>query len=124
MVMCAGSNPALDHKQVHTLVYDIMNDKQRKDYEEHYEADFSFEVPKLSRFRVNAFNQHRGAAAVFRTVPSKVLTMDDLGMGKVFQDLAEKARGLVLVTARPAPVRVRHWRRWWTMSTKPVPNIF
>ncbi len=90
--------PALDHKQVHTLVYDIMNDKQRKDYEEHYEADFSFEVPKLSRFRVNAFNQHRGAAAVFRTVPSKVLTMDDLGMGKVFQDLAEKARGLVLVT--------------------------
>lgn len=90
--------PALDHKQVHTLVYDIMNDKQRKDYEEHYEADFSFEVPNLSRFRVNAFNQHRGAAAVFRTVPSKVLTMEDLDMGKVFRDLSEQARGLVLVT--------------------------
>jgi len=90
--------PALEHKQVHTLVYDIMNDKQRKEFEEHFEADFSFEVPKLSRFRVNAFNQHRGAAAVFRTVPSKVLTMDDLGMGKVFQDLSDKARGLVLVT--------------------------
>lgn len=54
--------PALDHKQVHTLVYDIMNDKQRKEYEENFETDFSFEVPKLSRFRVNAFNQHRGAA--------------------------------------------------------------
>lgn len=90
--------PALEHKQVHTLVYDIMNDKQRKDYEENFEADFSFEVPKLARFRVNAFNQHRGAAAVFRTVPSKVLTMDDLGMGKVFKDLSEQARGLVLVT--------------------------
>ncbi|WP_010324971.1 type IV pilus twitching motility protein PilT [Marinobacterium stanieri] len=90
--------PALDHKQVHTLVYDIMNDKQRKEYEENFEADFSFEVPNLSRFRVNSFNQHRGAAAVFRTVPSKVLTMDDLGMGKVFQDLSEKSRGLVLVT--------------------------
>ena len=90
--------PALEHKQVHTLVYDIMNDKQRKEYEENLEVDFSFEVPKLSRFRVNAFNQHRGAAAVFRTVPSKVLTLDDLGMGKVFQDLAEQARGLVLVT--------------------------
>ncbi len=90
--------PALDHKQVHTLVYDIMNDKQRKEYEENFEADFSFEVPKLARFRVNAFNQHRGAAAVFRTVPNKVLTMDDLGMGKVFRDLSEQARGLVLVT--------------------------
>ena len=90
--------PSLEHKQVHTLIYDIMNDKQRKDYEERYETDFSFEVPKLARFRVNAFNQNRGAAAVFRTIPSKVLTMDDLGMGKVFQDLSEKPRGLVLVT--------------------------
>lgn len=90
--------PAMEHKQVHTLVYDIMNDKQRKQFEEHLECDFSFEVPRLSRFRVNAFNQHRGAAAVFRTVPNKVLTMDDLGMGKVFKDLSEKARGLVLVT--------------------------
>jgi twitching motility protein PilT len=90
--------PALEHKQVHTLVYDIMNDKQRKEYEENFETDFSFEVPKLSRFRVNAFNQHRGAAAVFRTVPNKVLTLDDLGMGKVFRDLSEQARGLVLVT--------------------------
>ncbi len=90
--------PSLDHKQVHTLIYDIMNDKQRKDYEEQLETDFSFEVPKLARFRVNAYNQNRGAAAVFRTIPSKVLTMDDLGLGKVFCDLAEKPRGLVLVT--------------------------
>jgi twitching motility protein PilT len=90
--------PALEHKQVHTLIYDIMNDKIRKDYEDTMEADFSFEVPGLARFRVNAFNQNRGAAAVFRTIPSKVLSMETLGMGKVFQDLSSQARGLVLVT--------------------------
>ena len=90
--------PELEHKQVQSLIYDIMNDKTRKQYEDTFEADFSFEVPGLARFRVNAFNQNRGAAAVFRTIPSKVLTMDDLGMGKVFQDLSMQARGLVLVT--------------------------
>lgn len=90
--------PSLDHKQVHTLIYDIMNDKQRKVYEEELETDFSFEVPGLARFRVNAFNQNRGAAAVFRTIPSKVLSMDDLGMGQVFRNLADNPRGLVLVT--------------------------
>ncbi|QJD71934.1 type IV pilus twitching motility protein PilT [Marinobacterium sp. LSUCC0821] len=90
--------PSMEHKEVHALVYEIMNDKQRKEYEENLEADFSFEVPNLSRFRVNAFNQHRGAGAVFRTVPSKVLTMDQLGMGTVFKQLSDQPRGLVLVT--------------------------
>ncbi len=90
--------PALDHKEVHALVYDIMNDKQRKDYEEFLETDFSFEVPGVARFRVNAFNQNRGAGAVFRTIPTKVLTCDDLGLGQIFKDLALKPRGLVLVT--------------------------
>ena len=69
--------PALEHKDVHRLVYDIMNDKQRRDFEEDLETDFSFEVPNIARFRVNAFNQNRGAGAVFRTIPSKVLTMED-----------------------------------------------
>ena len=90
--------PAMDHKQVHGLIYDIMNDKQRKDYEEFLETDFSFEVPGIARFRVNAFNQNRGAGAVFRTIPSKVLSMEDLGLGKVFRDIAHFPRGLVLVT--------------------------
>ncbi|USE36512.1 type IV pilus twitching motility protein PilT [Endozoicomonas sp. SCSIO W0465] len=90
--------PAMDQKEVHGLIYDIMNDKQRKDLEEHFEADFSFEVPGVARFRVNAFNQNRGAGAVFRAIPSKVLTMDDLGMGQVFKTIADKPRGLVLVT--------------------------
>ncbi|EPJ45210.1 MAG: tfp pilus assembly protein, pilus retraction ATPase PilT [Osedax symbiont Rs1] len=89
---------SLENKEVQTLIYDIMSDKVRKDYEDNWEADFSFEVPGLARFRVNAFNQNRGAAAVFRTIPSKILSMDDLGMGKIFETLASKPRGLVLVT--------------------------
>lgn len=90
--------PAMEHKEVHRLVYDIMNDKQRRDYEEFLETDFSFEVPGIARFRVNAFNQNRGAGAVFRTIPSKVLTMEDLGLGQVFKDICDIPRGIVLVT--------------------------
>jgi twitching motility protein PilT len=90
--------PVLDHKTVHELVYDIMNDKQRKDYEEFFEVDFSFEIPGLARFRVNAFNQDRGAAAVFRTIPSKVLTLEELNCPAVFKDICDNPRGLVLVT--------------------------
>ncbi|WP_444929290.1 type IV pilus twitching motility protein PilT [Microbulbifer sp. SSSA002] len=90
--------PSMEHKQVHSLIYEIMNDKQRKDYEELLETDFSFEVPGVARFRVNAFNHNRGAGAVFRTIPSKVLTMEDLGMGQVFKQISDTPRGLVLVT--------------------------
>ena len=90
--------PPMEHKQVHDLIYDIMNDKQRKDYEEFLETDFSFEVPNLARFRVNAFVQNRGAAAVFRTIPSKVLSMEQLGMGEVFRQISDVPRGLVAVT--------------------------
>jgi len=90
--------PSMEHKEVHGLIYDIMNDKQRKDYEEYLETDFSFEVPGVARFRVNAFNHNRGAGAVFRTIPSKVLTLEDLGLGKTFNELSLLPRGLVLVT--------------------------
>jgi twitching motility protein PilT len=92
------SVPPMDHKEVHALIYEIMTDKQRKDYEQFMETDFSFEVPGLARFRVNAFNQNRGAAAVFRTIPSKVLSMEQLGMGAVFKQVSDLARGLVVVT--------------------------
>jgi twitching motility protein PilT len=89
---------ALEHKDVHGMVYDIMNDSQRKNYEETLECDFSFEIPNLARFRVNAFNQNRGAGAVFRTIPSKVLTLEDLNAPKIFAEIANQPRGLVLVT--------------------------
>ena len=90
--------PPLDHQKVHSLIYDIMNDKQRADYEEFFETDFSFEIPNVARFRVNAFNQNRGAGAVFRTIPSEVLTMEQLGMGPIFEKISNYKRGVVLVT--------------------------
>jgi twitching motility protein PilT len=90
--------PEMDHKQVHDMIYDIMSDKQRKDYEEFLETDFSFEIPGLARFRVNAFNHNRGAGGVFRTIPSKILSLEDLGAPKIFQDISEYPRGIVLVT--------------------------
>jgi len=90
--------PALDSKEVYGLIYEIMNDKQRKEFEEFLECDFSFEIPGIARFRVNAYNQNRGAAGVFRTIPSKVLTMDELGMGEIFRQIAQSTRGLITVT--------------------------
>ncbi|MBD1580902.1 type IV pilus twitching motility protein PilT [Pseudoalteromonas sp. S16_S37] len=90
--------PALEAKDVNNLVYDIMNDNQRRDYEQNLEVDFSFEVPNLARFRVNAFNTNRGPAAVFRTIPSTVLSLDDLGAPDIFRRIAEYRKGLVLVT--------------------------
>ncbi len=90
--------PEMDHKHVHDMIYDIMSDKQRKDYEEYLETDFSFEIPGLARFRVNAFNHNRGAGGVFRTIPSKILSLEDLNAPKIFQEISEYPRGIVLVT--------------------------
>ena len=90
--------PEMSHKEVHSMIYDIMNDKQRKAFEEFFETDFSFEIPELARFRVNAFNQARGAAAVFRTIPTEILTLEDLGAPKIFKDISMYPRGIVIVT--------------------------
>src|SRR5512137_2392447 len=90
--------PPMEHEDVHAMVYDIMSDGQRKVYEENLECDFSFAVPNLARFRVNAFIQNRGASAAFRTIPSKVLSLEDLNTPKVFAELTERPRGLILVT--------------------------
>jgi twitching motility protein PilT len=90
--------PALNHKEVHGLIFEIMNDKQRKEYEENLETDFSFEVKDLSRFRVNAFVQSRGAAAVLRTIPNKILSLDDLGAPQIFKNIINQPAGIILVT--------------------------
>ncbi len=90
--------PTMDHTQVHSMVYDIMNDSQRKVYEETLECDFSFEIPNLARFRVNAFNHNRGSGAVFRTIPTKILTLKELNCPPIFKEIAEMPRGIVLVT--------------------------
>ncbi|HUN90872.1 MAG TPA: type IV pilus twitching motility protein PilT [Burkholderiaceae bacterium] len=90
--------PPLEHKDVHAMIYDIMNDSQRKQLDEHLECDFSFDLPGLARFRVNAFNQDRGAAAVMRTIPSRVQSLEELHAPRIFADMSLKPRGLVLVT--------------------------
>ncbi|MFT4100321.1 MAG: type IV pilus twitching motility protein PilT [Burkholderiaceae bacterium] len=90
--------PPMEHKDVHGMIYDIMNDAQRKEYEEKLECDFSFAIPGLARFRVNAFVQQRGAAAVLRTIPSKILTLEELNAPKIFTEIANTPRGIVLVT--------------------------
>ena len=90
--------PPLEHKEVHAMVYDIMNDRQRKQYEEVLECDFAFSIPNLARFRVNAYNQERGAAAAFRTIPTKVMTLEELKFPKIFTEIVDQPRGIVLVT--------------------------
>ena len=90
--------PTLDDETVLKMIFDIMNDQQRKTYEEDMEVDFSFEIPNVARFRVNAFNQDRGPAAVFRTIPSVVLSLEDLNAPSIFGELVMKPRGLILVT--------------------------
>lgn len=90
--------PALQHQDVHRLIYEIMNDQQRQHFEQHLETDFSFELPNVSRFRVNAFQHNRGAGAVFRTVPAQILSMQQLGLAPIFAEICNYPRGIVLVT--------------------------
>ncbi|MGQ3892223.1 type IV pilus twitching motility protein PilT [Legionella sp. CNM-4043-24] len=90
--------PVLDHNAVTRIVFDIMNDSQRKEFEEHLETDFSFEIDELARFRVNVFTQSRGMGAVFRTIPTVIVGMDELGLPPVFSEIANYHKGLVLVT--------------------------
>ncbi|PWY57482.1 twitching motility protein PilT [Legionella qingyii] len=90
--------PAMQHKEVMKIIYDVMNDRQRKEFEEFLEVDFSFEITNLARFRVNVFNQLRGAAAVFRTIPADILSMNDLGLPAIFEEMASYPKGLVLIT--------------------------
>ncbi len=90
--------PPMDNTQVRAMIYDVMSDAQRKNYEEFLETDFSFALPGVARFRVNAYNQERGASAAFRTVPSKVLSLEELEAPRSFKEIADQPRGIVLVT--------------------------
>jgi twitching motility protein PilT len=90
--------PALNREEVHTLIYDMMNDMQRKVFEESHECDFSFELGQIARFRVNVFLQRKGEGAVFRTIPTKIISLEELGMPPILKQLCEKDKGLILVT--------------------------
>jgi twitching motility protein PilT len=107
--------PLLTREQAHALIYDIMNDLQRKNFEQFHECDFSFELGEVARFRVNVFMQRKGEAAVFRTIPTKILTLEELGMPPLLKQLCEKEKGLILVTgptgSGKALVSRRRWRR-------------
>jgi len=94
--------PPMEHEDVHAMVYDIMSDAQRKTYEEMLECDFSFGIPNLARFRVNAYNQERGAAVAFRTIPSKVLSLEELatpGQGQLATGVRLTRRLLLIAEA-------------------------
>jgi len=103
MIRIHGDLKKLDHapltkEEAHALVYDIMNDAQRKAFEETHECDFSFEMGTVARFRVNVFMQRKGEGAVFRTIPTKILTLEQLEMPAILKQLCEKEKGLILVT--------------------------
>ena len=90
--------PPLDANMVKKMAYDVMNESNRKIFEQRLEVDFAFEIPNLARFRANIFTQTRGIGAVFRTIPSKILTLDQLNAPAIFKDITQYNKGMVLVT--------------------------
>ncbi len=116
--------PAFSHSDVHRLVFEIMNDSQRSEFEEKLEVDFSFELPDVGRFRVNAFNQSRGCSAVFRTIPVDIPTLEQLDAPDIFEQVSNYEKGLVLVTGLRVQVNRPRWQRWWITLTATTTNIF
>lgn len=92
------NTPSLDADSIQALIYEVMNDLQRKQFEEHLEADFSFQLPGIARFRVNVFQQNRGIGAVFRTIPNEVPSLEAIQAPEIFKSISSMPRGLVLVT--------------------------
>lgn len=90
--------PMLSPEQTHSMLYDIMNDFQRKQFEEFNDCDFAMQLGDAARFRVNVFRQQRGVGAVFRKIPTKIMTVGELNLPPILNELANKERGLVLVT--------------------------
>ncbi|MEX5219309.1 MAG: type IV pilus twitching motility protein PilT [Nitrospiraceae bacterium] len=91
-------HPTLSQDETHALIYDMMSDVQRKNFEEHRECDFSFDLGDIARFRVNVFVQGRGLGAVFRTIPTEILPLEKLGMPPILRQLCDREKGLILVT--------------------------
>jgi twitching motility protein PilT len=89
---------ALSADEVHNMAFDVMNDGQRRVFQERHDIDFSFELGEIARFRVNVFLTRRGEAAVFRVIPSKIVTLDELSMPPVLKEICKRERGFVLCT--------------------------
>src|SRR5439155_10666926 len=90
--------PDLTPAETKQLVYSVLTDSQKKRFEETMELDFSFGLKGLARFRCNVFNQRGAVAAVYRLIPEKIKSFQDLGLPAVLATLAERPRGLVLIT--------------------------
>ena len=103
--------PSLNKEDVHKILYDILNDQQRKTYEEHHELDFAIALGDTGRFRVNAFLQNRGESIVFRTIPTVIPTLEQLNMPKIVSDLTKKKRDSSLSQAPRAAANQRLWRQ-------------
>lgn len=90
--------PVLSLEDTQAMIYDVMSDSQRKIFEEFSDLDFAMQLGDLARFRVNVFRQNRGMGAVFRKIPTKIFSVEDLGLPSVCVELSKKQKGLVLVT--------------------------
>jgi twitching motility protein PilT len=90
--------PALTNRETHQLLYAVMNDKQRKEFEKNLELDFSFELVDIARFRVNVFQHNRGMGGVFRVIAETVLTLEQLNYPAILKTICDLPNGLVLVT--------------------------
>ncbi|HDQ41690.1 MAG TPA: PilT/PilU family type 4a pilus ATPase, partial [Desulfonatronum sp.] len=88
----------LEHEELKKMLYEITPEQKVKEFEENGDVDFSYEIPQLARYRVNFFLQRRGSAAVFREIPQKILTIDELSLPPLFKNLAMLPKGLVLIT--------------------------
>ncbi len=109
---CTGSKPAfrkdgsivrlredeIDAQKANTLLYEIMPKKNEDEFKETNDTDFAYELPGVARFRVNYYRDHRGMCGVFRQIPTKILTMEQLGLPEAVKKLCNLPKGLVLVT--------------------------
>ncbi|MEO2195338.1 MAG: type IV pilus twitching motility protein PilT [bacterium] len=90
--------PQLGAAETKQLVYSVLTDRQKKQFEETHELDFSFGIRGIARFRCNVFSQRRAVAAVYRVIPDVIRSVRELGLPPIIERLAERPRGLVLVT--------------------------
>jgi twitching motility protein PilT len=90
--------PSLSQEEVHTMLYDILNDQQLKVFERDKEIDFALDLKGIARYRINAFYQSKGEAIVFRTIPTKIMSLEELNLPRILAGLTEKTKGLILVT--------------------------
>jgi len=91
-------HPPLTREQIHAMLYEVLTDDQKAKFEETYDLDFSLDLAQVARFRVNLFMTRLGEAAAFRLIPSRIKSLEELGLPPILADLAMKDRGLILVT--------------------------